>query len=61
MICATSVKNHGLLSRDFPMHNHEYKDYVKDGGDKDKRMDVVLDKKGRKVAADSVVKKALAV
>ncbi|XP_015084274.1 uncharacterized protein LOC107027691 [Solanum pennellii] len=50
----------GHFIRECPLHKAENKEYQKPRGDKEKQRDLVLDKNDRKVAADYVVKKALA-
>lgn len=43
------------------MTKAENRDHTRPGGDKDRRRDLIHDKKERRVAVDYVVKKALAV
>ena len=47
--------------RDFLMLKDETKEYQRPGGEKDRRRDLVPEKKARKVTVDYVVKKAFAV
>ncbi|KAH0683294.1 hypothetical protein KY289_021046 [Solanum tuberosum] len=51
----------GHFMRDCPLLKAETKEYQRPGGEKDRRRDLVPEKKARKVTVDYVVKKAFAV